>query len=218
MADAAAYKCEIDSNRQLHLRNEGAVTAVTLSSSSFGQQQQSSNRFTTGQWTAAPALYRLHRGLLVVISAASTYYLQLQDGQVQVLSGTLSEQMTDQLQQAQSVTLQRDDSARTVLDAPMQPMTPMQPMMPMRSQNPMSLSMGDMKMTMGAGASEMSIGDMKLGSQPSDLTEDSSSATAASASSQGSADTAKVRRFCSQCGSAVAPGDRFCAHCGTQLN
>ena len=216
MADAAAYKCEIDANRQLHLRNEGTVTAVTLLSNSPGQQQQSSNHFTTGQWTAAPALYHLRQGMLIVISAASTYHLQLQGGQIQMLSGALSEQMADQLQQAQPVTLQRDDSAKTVLDAPMQPMQPMQPI---RMQNPMSLSMGDMTMTMGkSDAGEMSMGDMKLETQPPNFTEGSSSAAAASASSQGSTDAAKARRFCSQCGSAVAPGDRFCAHCGSQLN
>ena len=213
MADAAAYRCEIDSNRQLHLYNEGTVTAVTLLSSSLGQQQ-SSSRFTTGQWTAAPALYQLRQGMLVVIFAASTYYLQLQNGQAQMISGALSEQMADQLQQTQPLTLQRDDRAKTVLDAPMQPMQPM------RSQNPMSLSMGNMRMTLGAGAGEMSMGNMKLGTQPSDLMEGSSSAAAAaaSASSQDSADAAKARRFCSRCGSAVAPGDRFCAHCGAQLN
>ena len=218
MADAAAYRCELDSNRQLHLSNEGAVTAVTLTSSRPGQQQQSSNHFTTGQWTAAPVLYRLDQGLLIVVSAASTYYLQLCGSQVQMLSGSLSEQVVNQLQQAQPVTLQRDDRAKTVLE-PVQSMTPMQPMTPMRMQNPMSLSMGDMKMTMGkSGAGEMSLGDMQLGTQPSDLAESSSTASAAGTSSQGSIDTAKTRRFCSQCGAAVTSDDRFCAYCGTKLN
>lgn len=204
MADAAAYKCELDSNRQLHLSNEGAVTAVALSNSSPGQQQRSSNRFTTGQWTAVPALYRLDQGLLIIIPATSTYYLQIKGGQVQMLSGSLSEQMADQLQQAQPVAMQPDDRARTILDSPMQPMTPLR-----MNKNPMSMSMGDMKMTMGeTGLGEISPGDMKLNTQP-DPTESRLSTSSASSHSQGESGAAKVRRFCSQCGSAVALGDRF---------
>lgn len=162
---------------------------------------------------AVPALYRLDQGLLIIIPATSTYYLQIKGGQVQMLSGSLSEQMADQLQQAQPVAMQPDDRARTILDSPMQPMTPLR-----MNKNPMSMSMGDMKMTVGeTGLGEISPGDMKLNTQP-DPTESRLSTSSASSHSQGEAGSAKVRRFCSQCGSAVALGDRFCACCGTQLN
>ncbi|MGB3291537.1 MAG: zinc ribbon domain-containing protein [Phormidesmis sp.] len=227
MADAAAYKCELGSNQRLHLSNEGSVTAVTLLSSGPGQQQQSSNRFTTGQWTVAPTLYRLDQGMLVVISATSTYYLQLQEGQAQMLSGPLSSQMADRLKQAQPMAMQRDDRARTILDSPLQPMTPLQPMAPLRmNKNPLSMSMGNMKMSMGkAGLGEMSLGEMSLGemslgdrdlgSQPEPAA--SSSSASGGAHSQDEPETSTVRHFCSQCGSAVAPSDRFCSQCGTSL-
>lgn len=220
MANATAYQCELGPNQRLYLSNEGPITALTLLSTGPGQQQQSSNRFSTGEWTAAPALYRLGQGMLIVISAASTYYLQLQSGQAQLLSGPLSEQMADQLRQSQPMAMQQDDRVvNTILDSPMQPMTPMKPMKPMQmNQNPMSMSMGNMEMTMGAtGLGEMKLGNMKLGGK----NHSAHSEPAGSSSSE----AAKVKRFCSQCGSAVAAGDspaerlrhRFCAHCGISL-
>lgn len=212
MADAAAYKCELGSNQRLYLSNEGPVTALTLLSSGLGQQQQSSNRFSTGEWTAEPALYRLGQGMLVVISADSTYYLQIQGGQAQMLSGPLSSQVTEQIKRSQPVALQREEDAgdTTILDSPMQPMTPMKPMQPMRmNQNPMSMAMGNMEMTMGeTGTGEMKLGDMKLGGNQAPQSEPAESS---------SSEAAKVKRFCSQCGSVVTAGDRFCAHCGTSL-
>lgn len=221
MADAAAYRCELGSNQRLYLSNEGPVTTLTLLSSGSGQQQQSSNRFSTGEWTAEPTLYRLGQGMLVVISADSTtYYLQIQGGQAQVLSGPLSSQVAEQIERSQPVAMQREEDAgdTTILDSPMQPMTPMTPMKPMRmNQNPMSMSMGNMEMTMGeTGMGKMKLGDMTLGNKtPSAQSESAESSPT---------EAAKVKRFCSQCGAAVA-GDspaerlrhRFCAYCGTSL-
>jgi NADH pyrophosphatase NudC (nudix superfamily) len=202
MADA--YRCELASNQVLYLSNEGAMSAITLVSSSAGQQQQSSSHFTTGQWVAPPALYCLDSVNLVIIATAqNTYYLHIQGNQTQLSTGPLPASLAAQLSQAQPAPMQREPAPAAPSMPPMKPMSPMRPMQMHR--NPMSMSMGDMQMSMG----EMHTAQSSSHSSTHGSTH---SSTAAS-----EADAAKVKRFCAQCGSAVQPGDRFCAYCGDRL-
>ncbi|WP_121971028.1 zinc ribbon domain-containing protein [Leptolyngbya sp. BC1307] len=222
MAIAAAYQYELGSNQVLYLSNQDEFTSLTVASRSAGQQQQSGSRYSTGKWTAAPMLHRLAEGIVVTISAAKeTYYLQIQGGQTQMSSDRTSD-FAAQLAQSQPTPMQPTEVPSSAMP-PMKPMTPMQPMQPMKpmqmNASPMTMSMGDM---------EMSPGDMRMG----DMTLSSASAKSASAASsshpEGSAAddaSAKVKRFCAQCGSAIQSGDspserlrqRFCAYCGTSL-
>ena len=225
MAIAAAYQYELGPNQVLYLSNQDEFTSLTVASRSAGQQQQSGSRYSTGKWTAAPVLHRLAEGIVVTISVAKeTYYLQTQGGQTQMSTARTGD-FAAQLAQSQSIPMQPAEVPSTEVPSgsamppmkPMQPMQPMTPMTPMQmNASPMSMSMGDMEMRPG----EMRMGDMTL-----------SSASAKSASGSQPSGTAaedasaKVRRFCVQCGSAIQSGDspserlrqRFCAYCGTSL-
>ena len=53
-----AYVCEIGTGQRAYLDNQGKQTIVTTASSSLGQQQQSSQSFVTGSWTASPESFR----------------------------------------------------------------------------------------------------------------------------------------------------------------
>jgi hypothetical protein len=83
----------------------------------------------------------------------------------------------------------------------MQPMQPMQPMqmgnMQMNNQ-PMEMRLGNMQMRMG----EIGQPDSSVRVTPPVPTTQPGQA---------------IRKFCSQCGVAVAASDRFCASCGHQL-
>ncbi len=215
MAIAAAYQYELGSNQVLYLSNQDEFTSLTVASRSAGQQQQSGSRYSTGKWTAAPVLHRLAEGIVVTISAAKeTYYLQIQGGQTQMSSDRTSD-FAAQLAQSQPTPMQPTEVQSGSAMSPMKPMTPMQPMQPMKpmqmNASPMTMSMGDMEMSPG----EMRMGDMTLSSA---LAKSASAASSSPPNSSAAEDaSAKVKRFCAQCGSAIQSGDCFCAYCGTSL-
>ena len=71
---------------------------------------------------------------------------------------------------------------------------PMEPLPGMPPLPPMEMRMGSMEMRTG----EMKMGDMEMCMGPP-------------------AEPHASRRFCSQCGQAVAPSDRYCSGCGQRL-
>lgn len=82
-----AYTCELGSGQRIYLENVGEHTAVTLASSGAGQQQQSGSQFTTGAWTAPPALFRTPQGVVIQLTTAQgSHHLQLQGNQLGVMS------------------------------------------------------------------------------------------------------------------------------------
>ncbi|MEM9120674.1 MAG: zinc ribbon domain-containing protein [Cyanobacteria bacterium P01_F01_bin.56] len=192
-----AYTCELGSGQRLYLDNLGEQTAVTLASSSAGQQQQASSQFTTGAWTAPPELFRTPQGVVIKLTTAQgTQYLQWQGHQLGMMA------QNPPLGNAQPMPM---SSGATM---PGHPMPPLQPMPPMPSMEPMPpmppMKMGDMEMS--TNPMQMRMGNMTL-----------QMSSAVSSSVSHNAATAGKAKFCTQCGSPVQPRDRFCANCGHQL-
>lgn len=90
---------------------------------------------------------------------------------------------------AQQLSMQQTATVPTPSMPSMEPMQPMQPM-----------TMGNMQMT--TSPMEMRMGNMELKMD----------------SAQPAASPAATRKFCSQCGTKVAPEDRFCSSCGNALS
>ncbi len=91
-------------------------------------------------------------------------------------------------------TFQQMQTASSSSFSSMPSMEPMKPMEPMK--------MGDMQMSLDPMEMRMGNMEMRMGS-PAVSTNPSAPTT---------------RRFCSQCGKPVKPGDRFCSNCGHQLD
>jgi hypothetical protein len=182
-----AYVCELGAGRHVYLDNPGTQTVVTSVSGGPGQQQQSSSSFLTGVWTAPPALFNTPQGTIIK--------LVTDQGQYQIqLQGNSIGLMGNQvgLGQAQQMQVQQTAAMPAPAMEPMRPMESMKPMPPMRMGN----------MSMNTNPMEMRMGDMEM------------RMPGAAASPE---PATGARRFCSQCGSAIAPDDRFCAHCGHRL-
>ena len=111
MLNATAYKYDLNANRTLYVGSHGTTTTITLQSGHVGQQQQSSNQFSTGQWTAMPRLYSLGEGVVVVITTLTeTYYLQVQGTQMQMGSGPISAELAAHIDQSPPLPLQTVES------------------------------------------------------------------------------------------------------------
>ena len=181
------YGCEIGAGRSVYLDNQGDQTVVTIVSSGPGQQQQASNRFTTGVWTTPPQLFRAGDGVVIRIHTGQGHQdIQVLGSSMSMMSGSFAHQGAQQLQ------------VQAVAQAPSPAMQPMQPMQPMQMGGGMQMNLNPMEMRMGN--MEMRMGEPTIAAPIAAP----SSATAS-------------RRFCSQCGAAVQPDDRFCASCGHQL-
>ncbi len=190
MANAASYRYDLGNSQIIHLSNQGILTTVTFSSSGAGQQQQSSQGVSTGQWTAPPELYQLGGGFVAAIFAQQMVYLSIQGTQIQMSVGGAG--IAQQISGLEPLPMEIAEPSAT---AHVQPIMPMQPM---------KMTMGNMNMSMG----EMRMGDMTLSSRADSQTH---------ASTESSAQSSAKKKFCSQCGTAVEASDRFCAQCGHKL-
>lgn len=202
-----AYVCSLGNNQQAYVENVGTETVLTLATSTPGQQQQSSNRLSTGAWTAPPQAFSIGNGVVIQLTTTQgPLYLQLQGSQIQLTNSyTMPDQATT-LPLNSTPTMPGATSMQPM--QPMQPMEPMQPMQPMRPMEPMQpMQMGDMQMSMNP--MEMRMGDMAM----------RMGQTAESAANQttGSSQQSDRPKFCTQCGAAVQVGDRFCGSCGHSL-
>ncbi|MEL6490102.1 MAG: zinc ribbon domain-containing protein [Cyanobacteria bacterium J06634_6] len=198
------FQATLAPNQRLYLTNAGMLTSATLHSAAIGQQQQSTNQFSTGCWSAPPQLYALAYGWIVAIaSQQGLWYLQIQGSQMQMSNQPPSEALAAQLKAQQPEPMQPTSKA-TVPSGnmppmqPMEPMQPMQPMEPMQPLPPMTMTMGNMTMSTGTLNNATPAG-IPNADQAADT-------------------TAQVKKFCPQCGAATLPQANFCANCGHQLS
>lgn len=191
-----AYVCELNPGQHVYLDNQSQETLITTLSQGGGQQQQTSHRFSTGNWTEPPQIFRMPDGVVLKITTEQgENWIQVQGNTVGVING-MSSVASSQQMRVQEVS-EVPGFGMLPLE-PMQPMTSRKPMEPMPPMKPMNLNMGGMQMSMNP--MEMRMGDMelKMGSQP--------------------APPNPTQRFCTQCGVEVRPTDRFCASCGKALS
>jgi hypothetical protein len=131
------YVSELGTGQLVYLENQGEQTIFTIVNSSAGQQQQSTNSFTTGSWTAPPQILQTSTSVLLkVFTILGEQVIQIQGNSTTV--------RTD----AKILPLEEIESIPKVNLEPMEPMQPMQPMKPM-NMGGMSLKMGNMEMRMG---------------------------------------------------------------------
>jgi hypothetical protein len=182
-----AYVCELGAGQQVYLDNLGTQTVVTSTCSSSGQQQQSSSSFLTGAWISPPLLFSTPQGTIIKLVTDRGEYHIQVQGHSMGLMGS-----PVSLGQAQQMQVRQTTAMPEPVMRPMEAMQPMQPMQPMQMGN----------MSMNANPMEMRMGDMEMRMPGIAAPPAAEPAT---------------RRFCSQCGSAIAPEDRFCSHCGHRL-
>lgn len=189
MATAASYRCDLGNRQSMYISNQGILTTVTVHSGGLSQQQQSSQAVSTGPWTSPPKIYQLGGGHVAVVLANQTFYLSIQGNQMQMNAGLQGKGIEQQIRDLEPLPMQP-------AEAPTMPA--MQPMQPTQ---PMTMTMGNMSMTMGG---EMKMGDTIVNAQSVQAevsqTEDMNQ-----------------QKFCSQCGHQVEASDRFCSQCGHQL-
>jgi hypothetical protein len=183
------YSCEFAAGQSLYLDDQGTQTVLTLTSSSPGQQQQSSSSFH-GRLTAPPQVFRTAQGMVVrLITADGDRLIHLQGNQFHPIVHSAD------LSNAEPIQVKQTDGEPSIPS--IKPMEPMQPM------QPMNLSVGDMQMSMSPMQMRMGNMELKMGS---------------TIASEAASKTAQIQNFCSQCGAAVDRGDRFCSNCGHQLS
>jgi zinc-ribbon domain len=136
------YNWKLASGHEIYVDNEGAQTIVTIQNNSAGQQQRSSNSFTTGIWIVPPEMTLTPTGaILKIVTPSGESIIQIQGNSVQMHSSHSGG--------SQSNTSATSSSTSTSgFSSPMQ-MGNMQMNMP-----PMVMKMGDMELNMGGGASQ----------------------------------------------------------------
>jgi hypothetical protein len=135
------YNWNLATGHQISVDNEGAQTVVTIQNNSAGQQQRSSNSFTTGIWIVPPELTITPTGAIVKITTASgESAIQIQGNSVQMHSSHSGG--------GQSSTTSTSSTSG------FSPMPPMQMGNMQMSTQPMVMKMGEMELNLGAGASQ----------------------------------------------------------------
>jgi hypothetical protein len=202
------YCCDLPNGIRLYLDNQGDQTIVILLMQQPGQQQQSANQFTTGQWQTPPQIFSTAAGIVVRFVGATGELSLMVQGMAMQQSAAID------LSAATTMAVMAIESLPAGLTmAPMQPMAPMQ-MTPMQMA-PMQMSPMQMSpMTMQMGNMAMSIGSPPV-IQPPTLANSQPPPPAHPAANPA---TTSAPKFCSQCGTAVKPTDRFCASCGSLLS
>ncbi|MGK7932692.1 MAG: zinc ribbon domain-containing protein [Microcystaceae cyanobacterium] len=147
-----AYLCDLGNGQTIYLDNQGTQTVVTSITQSFGQQQQSSNQFTTGKWSSLPQIYQFPNGIVIkIITTQGEYNVQIQGSNMVMNQGLIDVGNTPTLPLKQV----SETASNMPPMQPMQPLEPMKPMQPMQMGNmslnmqPMEMKMGNMSMTMG---------------------------------------------------------------------
>jgi hypothetical protein len=137
------YNWNLATGHQISVDNEGAQTVVTIQNNSAGQQQRSSNSFTTGIWIVPPEMTVTPTGAIVKITTASgESAIQIQGNSVQMHSSHSGG--------SQSSTTSTSSTSTSGFS----PMPPMQMGNMQMSMQPMVMKMGDMELNLGAGASQ----------------------------------------------------------------
>jgi hypothetical protein len=157
-----AYVSELGTGQRIYAENRGTQTAITLSSSQAGQQQQASYGFETGAWSGPPELFQTATGFVLKLATdRGNYFIQIQGSNVSMAAGLPAANL-------QPLSMQQ---ATSPLPSSLPPMPPMQPMQPMTlgnmqmSMNPMEMRMGNMEMRMEPSAPTSSQGTRRFCSQ-----------------------------------------------------
>ena len=132
------YNWNLATGHQLSIDNEGAQTVVTIQQISTGQQQRSSNSFTTGIWLIPPEMTLTPTGGIVKITTPSgESIIQIQGNSVQMHSNSSDSQSTS--------------STSTANFSPMPPMKMGNMQMSMQ---PMVMKIGNMELNMDTEATQ----------------------------------------------------------------
>jgi NADH pyrophosphatase NudC (nudix superfamily) len=141
------YNWELDTGHQISLDNQGAQTVVTVLHSSAGQQQRTSNSFTTGIWIVPPEMSITPTGaILKVTTPTGESLIQIQGNRIQMQSSHSGEH--------QSTISTSSTSTSTSGFEQMKPMPPMQMGNMQMNMKPMVMRMGDMELNIGATANQ----------------------------------------------------------------
>ncbi|QUY44761.1 hypothetical protein [Acaryochloris marina] len=93
------YVCELGPGHSMYLDNQGAQTLVTLMMGTPGQQQQSSNSFGTGCWTAPPEIYRTPQEFVIKVTTThGEQFIQVQGSSMISMTSIPSLQKSQQIQ------------------------------------------------------------------------------------------------------------------------
>lgn len=140
-----AYLCELGTGQKIYLENRDSLTIVTTISSGFGQQQQSSSSFNTGQWISPPEVYQTPHGVILKsIATQGNHYIEIQENSHCLLPNHPTNNDYHQI------------PLRQITDTPPSSMPSMPSMQPMKmgnmqmNMNPMEMRMGNMVLQMGA--------------------------------------------------------------------
>jgi len=132
------YHWELGTGHQISVDNEGAQTVVTILHTSAGQQQRTSNSFTTGIWLVPPEMSMTPTGgILKVTTPSGESLIQIQGNSINLHSQGAS----------QSTTSTSSSSTATGIK-------PMQMGNMQMNMQPMSMKMGSMELNMDATASQ----------------------------------------------------------------
>jgi zinc-ribbon domain len=143
------YHWELGTGHQISIDNQGAQTVVTILHTSAGQQQRSTNSFTTGIWIAPPELVVNPTGGLIKITTPSgESAIQIYGNSVQMQSSHSGDR-----QSTTSTSSSSTFTAGVESILPMPPMSPMQMGNMQMNMQPMVMRMGDMELNMVATAS-----------------------------------------------------------------
>jgi hypothetical protein len=180
------YRCEIGAGECIEFENSGSQTRLTIASSRFGQQQQASNSFNTGAWTAPPQVLQTSEGLVIKLATEQGERL------IQVHQITQSSTLVGHLSMgdAQLLQLQKiDEFAGAEPIEPMEPMKRMKPLEPMR--------LGDMEMSLETMTMRMGDRVMQMGNAGVDTS------TVQLFCTQCGTRLSSGERFCAHCGQAI---------------
>jgi zinc-ribbon domain len=135
------YNWKLASGHEIFVDNEGAQTVVTIQNNSAGQQQRSSNSFTTGIWIVPPEMTVTPTGaILKIVTASGESVLQIQGNSVQMHS-------------SHGGSSQSTSSTSSSSTSGFSPMPPMQMGNMQMSMPQMVMKLGDMELNLGTGAS-----------------------------------------------------------------
>ncbi len=147
------YNWKLASGHEIYVDNEGAQTVVTIQNNSAGQQQRSSNSFTTGIWIVPPEMTVTPMGaILKIVTPSGESVIQIQGNSVHMHS-------------SHSGGSQSTTSTSSSSTSGFSPMPPMQMGNMQMSMPQMVMKMGDMELNMGAGASSQSRFCSQCGTQ-----------------------------------------------------
>jgi len=134
------YVSELGTGQLVYLDNQNEQTIFTIVAQSPGQQQQATNSFTTGIWTAEPEILQTSTGVIVKIHTS-------QGEQIIQIQGNSTSMTRVAPKDAKVLPIEQVNNMPQ-MTMNMSPMKPLEPMKPMKMEG-MTMKMGNMEMSMG---------------------------------------------------------------------